>query len=156
MEIVGLYITCSRFSCLHYSVVVVVVYLFFFFFLFFFFPHKCFWTNTYFRSVTWCAISEAEEQKCLDLAGNITIRNIRGKLQCVRGQSATDCMQRIKVRSETWLEIRWTYCTVTTLITCNWTAPKYFIPQSDSWFKNFILFCTFIVAFDVMERLHNK
>lgn len=52
------------------------------------------------RTVTWCAISEIEEQKCLDLAGNITLRNIRGKLQCVRGQSATDCMQRIKVGKE--------------------------------------------------------
>lgn len=50
-----------------------------------------------FCTVTWCAISEIEEQKCLDLSGNITLRNIRGKLQCVRGQSATDCMQRIKV-----------------------------------------------------------
>ncbi|MCI4377888.1 otolith matrix protein 1 [Pangasianodon hypophthalmus] len=48
------------------------------------------------QSITWCAISEIEEQKCLDLAGNIALRNIRGKLQCVRGHSATDCMQRIK------------------------------------------------------------
>ncbi|GAA6101223.1 otolith matrix protein 1 [Tachysurus ichikawai] len=48
------------------------------------------------QSITWCAVSEIEEQKCLDLAGNITLRNVRGKLQCVRGQSATDCMQRIK------------------------------------------------------------
>ncbi|XP_072544752.1 otolith matrix protein 1 [Salminus brasiliensis] len=46
--------------------------------------------------ITWCAVSDAEEQKCLDLAGNATARNIRGKLQCVRGQSPTDCMQRIK------------------------------------------------------------
>ncbi|XP_071243557.1 otolith matrix protein 1-like [Salvelinus alpinus] len=47
-------------------------------------------------SVSWCVVSEAEEQKCLDLAGSATARNIRGTLLCVRGQSPTDCMEKIK------------------------------------------------------------
>lgn len=42
-------------------------------------------------------MSDVEEQKCLDLAGNATARNIRGQLLCVRGQSPTDCMKQIKV-----------------------------------------------------------
>uniref|UniRef100_A0A8C7SCC2 Otolith matrix protein n=1 Tax=Oncorhynchus mykiss TaxID=8022 RepID=A0A8C7SCC2_ONCMY len=46
--------------------------------------------------VSWCVVSEAEEQKCLDLAGSATARNIRGTLLCVRGQSPTDCMEKIK------------------------------------------------------------
>ncbi|XP_076829627.1 otolith matrix protein 1 [Brachyhypopomus gauderio] len=46
--------------------------------------------------ITWCTVSEAEEQKCLDLASNVTARNIRGTLQCVRSRSPTDCMQKIK------------------------------------------------------------
>ncbi|XP_052354858.1 LOW QUALITY PROTEIN: otolith matrix protein 1 [Oncorhynchus keta] len=45
-------------------------------------------------SVSWCVVSEAEE--CLDLAGSATARNIRGTLLCVRGQSPTDCMEKIK------------------------------------------------------------
>ena len=43
-------------------------------------------------------VSDAEEQKCLDLAGNATAQNIRGKLLCVRANSPNDCMLRIKVR----------------------------------------------------------
>lgn len=54
-----------------------------------------------FRSVSWCVLSDAEEQKCLDLAGNATARNIRGNLQCVRGLNTRDCMDRIKVPEET-------------------------------------------------------
>lgn len=50
-----------------------------------------------FFAVRWCTVSDAEEQKCLDLAGNATARNIRGQLLCVRGQSPTDCMKQIKV-----------------------------------------------------------
>uniref|UniRef100_A0A7N8WL20 Serotransferrin n=1 Tax=Mastacembelus armatus TaxID=205130 RepID=A0A7N8WL20_9TELE len=47
-------------------------------------------------TVTWCVLSDAEEQKCLDLAGNATVRNIRGTLQCVRGLNTRDCMDKIK------------------------------------------------------------
>ncbi|XP_036410786.1 otolith matrix protein 1 [Megalops cyprinoides] len=46
--------------------------------------------------ITWCVVSDAEEQKCLDLAGNVTARNIRGRLQCTRGSNAADCMEKIK------------------------------------------------------------
>ncbi|XP_063076585.1 otolith matrix protein 1 [Engraulis encrasicolus] len=46
--------------------------------------------------ITWCTVSDAEEQKCLDLASNATARNLRGKLQCTRGLSPTDCMLKIK------------------------------------------------------------
>ncbi|XP_016132639.1 otolith matrix protein 1-like [Sinocyclocheilus grahami] len=46
--------------------------------------------------IRWCTVSDAEEQKCLDLAGNATARNIRGQLLCVRGQSPSDCMKQIK------------------------------------------------------------
>ncbi|KAF3701046.1 Otolith matrix protein 1 [Channa argus] len=46
--------------------------------------------------VSWCVLSDAEEQKCLDLAGNATARNIRGTLQCIRGLSTRDCMDKIK------------------------------------------------------------
>ncbi|KAG9343552.1 hypothetical protein JZ751_013718, partial [Albula glossodonta] len=48
------------------------------------------------KTVTWCAVSDAEEQKCKDLAGNIVAKNIRGKLQCTRGFNAVDCMEKIK------------------------------------------------------------
>ncbi len=53
--------------------------------------------NLIFFAVRWCTVSDAEEQKCLDLAGNTTAKNIRGQLLCVRGQSPTDCMKQIKV-----------------------------------------------------------
>ncbi|CAB1413564.1 unnamed protein product [Pleuronectes platessa] len=46
--------------------------------------------------VSWCVLSNAEERKCLDLAGNATARNIRGTLQCVRGLNTRDCIDRIK------------------------------------------------------------
>ena len=54
-----------------------------------------------FYSVCWCVVSDAEEQKCLDLAGNATALNIRGSLQCVRGLNSRDCMDKIKVLTET-------------------------------------------------------
>ncbi|KAM8834363.1 otolith matrix protein 1 [Synchiropus picturatus] len=47
-------------------------------------------------TVSWCVVSDAELQKCLDLAGNATARNIRGTLECVRGLDARDCMDKIK------------------------------------------------------------
>ncbi|XP_068574099.1 otolith matrix protein 1 [Cebidichthys violaceus] len=47
-------------------------------------------------TVSWCVLSDAEEQKCLDLAGNATAQNIRGTLQCVRGRNTRDCMNKIK------------------------------------------------------------
>ncbi|XP_054651992.1 otolith matrix protein 1 isoform X3 [Dunckerocampus dactyliophorus] len=47
-------------------------------------------------TVSWCVISDAEEQKCMDLAGNATARNVRGNLQCVRGLNTRDCMEKIK------------------------------------------------------------
>lgn len=56
--------------------------------------------------VSWCVVSEAEEQKCLDLAGSATARNIRGTLLCVRGQSPTDCMEKIKVCGKTALRLQ--------------------------------------------------
>lgn len=42
-------------------------------------------------------VSDAEEQKCLDLAGNATAKNVKGTLECVRGLNARDCMDKIKV-----------------------------------------------------------
>ncbi|XP_077417309.1 otolith matrix protein 1 isoform X2 [Vanacampus margaritifer] len=47
-------------------------------------------------TVSWCVVSDAEEQKCADLAGNATARNIRGTLRCVRGLNARDCMEKIQ------------------------------------------------------------
>ncbi|XP_057715036.1 otolith matrix protein 1 isoform X1 [Corythoichthys intestinalis] len=47
-------------------------------------------------TVSWCVVSDAEEQKCADLAGNATARNIRGSLQCVRGVNSRDCMLKIQ------------------------------------------------------------
>uniref|UniRef100_A0A8D3DDT7 Serotransferrin n=1 Tax=Scophthalmus maximus TaxID=52904 RepID=A0A8D3DDT7_SCOMX len=47
-------------------------------------------------TVSWCVLSDAEEQKCLDLAGNATALNIRGTLQCVRGLNTRDCIDKIK------------------------------------------------------------
>ncbi|XP_048861011.1 otolith matrix protein 1 [Brienomyrus brachyistius] len=46
--------------------------------------------------ITWCVVSEAEEQKCLDLASNVAAKNIRGRLQCARGLDNVDCMRKIK------------------------------------------------------------
>ncbi|KAG5847288.1 hypothetical protein ANANG_G00124430 [Anguilla anguilla] len=48
------------------------------------------------NTITWCVVSDAEQQKCQDLASNATARNIRGKLQCTRGNDAIDCMVKIK------------------------------------------------------------
>lgn len=45
-------------------------------------------------------LSDAEEQKCLDLAGNATARNVKGTLQCVRGLNTRDCMEKIKVHKK--------------------------------------------------------
>lgn len=45
-------------------------------------------------------LSDAEEQKCLDLAGNATARHVKGTLQCVRGLNTRDCMEKIKVHKE--------------------------------------------------------
>ncbi|KAE8290120.1 Otolith matrix protein 1 [Larimichthys crocea] len=52
--------------------------------------------NSHPNSVTWCVLSDAEEQKCLDLSGNATAQNIRGSLECVRGLNTRDCMDKIK------------------------------------------------------------
>uniref|UniRef100_A0A3Q2Y5D3 Otolith matrix protein n=1 Tax=Hippocampus comes TaxID=109280 RepID=A0A3Q2Y5D3_HIPCM len=46
--------------------------------------------------LSWCVTSDSEEQKCADLSGNATARNIRGTLQCVRGLNARDCMEKIQ------------------------------------------------------------
>lgn len=46
-------------------------------------------------------LSDAEEQKCLDLARNATARNIKGTLQCVRGLNTRDCIEKIKVNETT-------------------------------------------------------
>lgn len=51
-------------------------------------------------AVSWCVLSDAEEQKCLDLAGNATAMNVRGTLLCVRGLNTRDCMNKIKVPDE--------------------------------------------------------
>ncbi|XP_020774811.1 otolith matrix protein 1 [Boleophthalmus pectinirostris] len=50
----------------------------------------------YKSTVSWCVVSEAEEQKCLDLSSNATAQNIRGTLECVRGDNAQDCITKIK------------------------------------------------------------
>ncbi|XP_077394169.1 otolith matrix protein 1 isoform X2 [Festucalex cinctus] len=47
-------------------------------------------------TVSWCVVSDTEEQKCADLAGNATARNIRGTLRCVRGLNSRDCMEKIQ------------------------------------------------------------
>ncbi|XP_037550703.1 otolith matrix protein 1 [Nematolebias whitei] len=47
-------------------------------------------------TVSWCVQSDAEEQKCLDLAGNATARKVKGTLVCVRGLNTRDCMNKIK------------------------------------------------------------
>ncbi|KAG7251951.1 hypothetical protein CRUP_008097, partial [Coryphaenoides rupestris] len=47
-------------------------------------------------AVTWCVMSDAEEHKCQDLAGNATLHNVRGTLLCVRGLHSRDCMEKIK------------------------------------------------------------
>ena len=49
-------------------------------------------------AVTWCVMSDAEEQKCLDLAGNATLHQVRGTLLCTRGLHSRDCMEKIKVQ----------------------------------------------------------
>lgn len=50
-------------------------------------------------------MSDAEEKKCLDLAGKATAHHIKGTLQCVRGLNARDCMHKIKVLDETDLHL---------------------------------------------------
>lgn len=58
-----------------------------------------------FFPVSWCVVSEAEEKKCLDLAGKATAHHIKGTLQCVRGLNARDCIHKIKVLDETDLHL---------------------------------------------------
>nr|XP_061824095.1 otolith matrix protein 1-like [Nerophis lumbriciformis] len=66
--------------------------------LFYFFSHLlCVHCVSHQKAtVSWCVISDAEEQKCTDLAGNATARNVRGNLRCVRGLDTRDCMEKIK------------------------------------------------------------
>ncbi|XP_061700961.1 otolith matrix protein 1 isoform X2 [Syngnathoides biaculeatus] len=47
-------------------------------------------------TVSWCVVSDAEERKCSDLAGDAAARNVRGALACVRGSNAGDCMEKIR------------------------------------------------------------
>uniref|UniRef100_H3BEV0 Transferrin-like domain-containing protein n=1 Tax=Latimeria chalumnae TaxID=7897 RepID=H3BEV0_LATCH len=49
-----------------------------------------------FVSVTWCVLSDTEEEKCLDFAGNVSKANIHFDLHCTQGTSKLDCLQKIK------------------------------------------------------------
>ena len=57
--------------------------------------------------VSWCVVSDMEEQKCLDLAGNATAQKVRGTLLCVRALHTGDCMEKIKVCNDVKMK-RWT------------------------------------------------
>ncbi|MBN3278541.1 OTOMP protein, partial [Polyodon spathula] len=46
--------------------------------------------------VTWCVLSDAEEQKCLDFAVHSSGKNLHGKLHCIRAYNSIDCMEKIK------------------------------------------------------------
>ncbi|RXN00013.1 Otolith matrix protein 1 [Acipenser ruthenus] len=48
------------------------------------------------ETITWCVLSDAEEQKCLDFAVHSSGKNFHGKLQCTRAYNSIDCMEKIK------------------------------------------------------------
>uniref|UniRef100_A0A672ITV8 Serotransferrin n=1 Tax=Salarias fasciatus TaxID=181472 RepID=A0A672ITV8_SALFA len=44
----------------------------------------------------WCLVSSAEEQKCADMKTAFSSQGLTPAIGCVRGQSVTDCMKKIK------------------------------------------------------------
>ncbi|XP_051778044.1 otolith matrix protein 1 [Erpetoichthys calabaricus] len=47
-------------------------------------------------TITWCVLSDAEEQKCMNFAGNITGKSKFSRLLCTRAYNSIDCMEKIK------------------------------------------------------------
>ncbi|XP_033895625.3 otolith matrix protein 1-like [Acipenser ruthenus] len=48
------------------------------------------------ETITWCVLSDAEEQKCLDFAVHSSGKKLHGKLHCTRAYNSIDCMEKIK------------------------------------------------------------
>ncbi|XP_041127123.1 otolith matrix protein 1-like [Polyodon spathula] len=48
------------------------------------------------ETITWCVLSDAEEQKCLDFAVHSSGKNLHGKLHCIKAYNSIDCMEKIK------------------------------------------------------------
>ncbi|KAE8293774.1 Melanotransferrin [Larimichthys crocea] len=44
----------------------------------------------------WCVLSNAEQNKCADMAVEFQKKSLTPTIQCVYGESVTDCMQKIK------------------------------------------------------------
>ncbi len=45
----------------------------------------------------WCVLSSGEQQKCVDMASAFQSESLTPAIQCVFGDSVTDCMEKIKV-----------------------------------------------------------
>lgn len=49
------------------------------------------------NAVRWCVISSGEQQKCADMSVAFQSKGLTPNINCVYGDSVTDCMKKIKV-----------------------------------------------------------
>lgn len=47
----------------------------------------------------WCVLSGGEQQKCADMGSEFQKKGLSPSVQCIRGESVTDCLNKIKVDS---------------------------------------------------------
>lgn len=45
----------------------------------------------------WCTLSTSEQTKCTDMRNAFQTRGLTPRVECVFGESVTNCLQRIKV-----------------------------------------------------------
>lgn len=56
----------------------------------------------------WCVVSSGEQQKCGDMGSAFKSKGLTPSIQCVYGESVTDCMAKIKVTSVFFLPpLKW-------------------------------------------------
>lgn len=47
----------------------------------------------------WCVLSGGEQQKCANMGSEFQKKGLTPSVQCIRGESVTDCLNKIKVDS---------------------------------------------------------